>query len=146
MEISNPRTRVAKTTRVAAVYGLVDPRKPRTVRYVGSSHDVEGRLYAHIHSTAHHDQTPKTQWVRQLRKEGVTPFAKILQPLPEGVTPAQRQAMEQKLVATLRCDLNVRLAPLGHPNSRNSLGKRLRLEVEALRAEVARLRAIVDLG
>lgn len=134
-----------KAPATAAIYGLVDPRQPGVVRYVGSSKNVERRLYGHTHSMCGREKTPKTEWVRQLRVEGVKPAAVLLEHLPKGVTEELKQKLEQGYIDTLGCDLNVRLTPKGHANSKDSKTKSVRLEVEELRLTVEILRAEVKM-
>lgn len=141
-----PKHYGSKAPATAAIYGLVDPRQPDVVRYVGSSKNVERRLYGHTHSTDGYRKTPKAAWVHQLRSEGVMPAAVLLEPLPNGISEELKQQLEQRHIDALGCDLNVRLTPKGHANSKDSKTKSLRLEVESLRAEVRELRMLLEIA
>jgi hypothetical protein len=60
------------------IYGLVDPREPGKVMYVGKSSEPEERLRAHI-IAAQHGLTRKDFWIRKLQAEGIEPAFQILE-------------------------------------------------------------------
>lgn len=119
------------------IYGLVDPREPYAVRYVGSSGHMEHRLYAHWHG---YGRTPKHRWVAGLRTEGVKVAMVVLELAEVGPRQsAARMTLENAWVELLGADLNVTLTPVGHAHSKDSTGKKLHAEIRELRSRVAQL-------
>jgi len=96
-----------KHQHVSGVYGLVDPRDPLHIRYVGASKDVAYRLYAHVHNRTYlKSRTPLVAWVDGLKEGGVTPWAYLLEGIGSGKS---RDAAERYFITHLKSDLNVRL-------------------------------------
>lgn len=132
----------------AGIYGLADPRNG-VIRYVGSSDCIEHRLYSHVHSSGGNRETPKHEWIKSMRRDGVVPVAFLLQlgdfgpPQSEG-----RHQAESEWVAILQltggADLNVNLTPVGHPQSKDTYGKRMLAENRALKETNKKLLAEID--
>lgn len=58
------------------IYGLVDPRQPEVIRYVGQTRNISNRLNGHTHQRGN---GPKAKWMQQLRRDGVKPVAVLLE-------------------------------------------------------------------
>jgi hypothetical protein len=56
----------------AVIYGLVDPREPARVRYVGQAVNAEARMAGHLNGRSRPPR-PMEAWLTALRTEGVTP-------------------------------------------------------------------------
>ena len=133
------------------IYGLVDPRDPHRIRYVGSSENIEHRLYAHCHSNNPTDRHPRGCWLRTLRADGLKPEALVLEMRDVGATGSVNRhnaegAWIANLVAQGQADLNAKL--VSGRVSRQALiaeNEALKAEVALLRAELAALRQVEDL-
>ena len=129
----------------AGIYGLADPRD-LIIRYVGSSECIEHRLYSHTHSTRTKARTPNANWIAGLKREGIFPVALLLQEGDFGPPQSEeRHEAESEWVSILQltggADLNVRLTPVGHPQSKDSYGKHKFAEIHALKATNKKLLA-----
>lgn len=60
-----------------AIYALIDPRSEQ-IYYIGQSNDPLSRALQHF-SSALHDQSAKSKWIMDLRREGLRPVALVLQ-------------------------------------------------------------------
>lgn len=60
------------------IYGLWDPRN-YSLRYVGKTDDLELRLRQHINFAANGQKSHKSNWIRQLLAEGLTPSIEALE-------------------------------------------------------------------
>ena len=61
------------------IYGLVDPRFPDDIRYVGkTAGPVQSRLLRHI-SASKEMRNRKDKWIRDLLSQGIRPHAKVLE-------------------------------------------------------------------
>lgn len=60
------------------VYGLVDPREPTVVRYVGQSRNTRTRLDFHLENAAAGRTAPVNRWIRDLVAAGVAPKLVVL--------------------------------------------------------------------
>jgi len=132
----------------AGIYGLADPRD-MVIRYVGSSDCIEYRLYNHIHSTRPVARTPKAAWIEEMKQEGVFPVALLLQTGNFGLPQSEgRHQAESEWVLILQltggADLNVRLTPIEHPQSKASSGKRISVENRTLKETNKKLLAEID--
>lgn len=139
-----------KSEATSGIYGLVDPREPNRVRYVGSSCCIENRLYAHVVGDATRRHA-RGVWLQRLKTEGVTPQALVLERTEVG--PAgdiNRHRAEatwiERFVAREEADLNSHLLP-GRNRSRElrEENEALRRQVAALQREVERLTSTEDL-
>lgn len=139
------------------VYGLVDIREPDRIRYVGSSECVAHRLYSHWHSSNPRNKpTPRGDWLRAVRADGSQIAVVVLERGDFGKRQsAERHEAESRHISALaergQADLNVTLTPVGHANSNDSRGKlmfaenkRLKKELDELRAEFATFRSLVS--
>lgn len=132
----------------AGVYGLLDP-DTGLVRYVGSSHQIEKRLYAHIHGGAGKRSTPKWRWLQSLGVRKLKLRAAILEVCDVGRPgSAIRHEAEARWILKMQAeggaDLNVHLTPVGHGNSKDSPGKRLYAEFAELKKRLADVEAERD--
>lgn len=75
------------------VYGLVDPRMPNLIRYVGKTHAPRVRHIQHCTETA---TTEKGVWIETLRLEGVLPQMIILAECPDDESAREK---ERELIA-----------------------------------------------
>lgn len=73
-------------------------------------------------------------------------MAVVLRTFEKTLPRAEREALEREFIEKHGCDLNVKLSPMGHPHTKDSYAKRMAAEVRALRKEVERLRAIIEIG
>lgn len=82
------------------IYGLVDPRDPTTVMYVGKSPNPGHRTMCHIWSarTQTDKHLPRLTWIRTLLSEGVKPIPILL----EETTTDRWQEREQHHIAIWR--------------------------------------------
>lgn len=56
------------------IYGLVDPRYPNTIKYVGATRQcLENRLSQHVTASLCNQDSKKERWVFSLLEKGVTP-------------------------------------------------------------------------
>ena len=62
------------------IYILIDPRT-NMVRYVGKANDVSQRYRAHLNRARKH-QVHKTNWINQLKKEGLKPILEVVDEVP----------------------------------------------------------------
>lgn len=69
--ISNHKT-------ITNIYGLIDPRYPNGIRYIGKGDSLKDRLYQHMKSVFHvyengkyKDTTYRANWIRSVLEEGV---------------------------------------------------------------------------
>lgn len=62
------------------IYGLVDPREPDHIRYVGKSNNPTRRLSKHIRGAMNYvgHNWPKEHWIRELSREGANPEHRVL--------------------------------------------------------------------
>jgi hypothetical protein len=60
-----------------AVYALLDPRAC-DLRYIGMTQDVGARVKKHVRNCTHFD-TPRDQWIRELRGAGLQPDCMVLE-------------------------------------------------------------------
>jgi hypothetical protein len=74
------------------VYGLVDPRTPNLIRYVGKTHTPRVRHIQHCAETA---TTEKGVWIETLRLEGILPQIIILAECPDDES---ARAKERELI------------------------------------------------
>lgn len=85
------------------VYGLVDPREPERIRYVGQTRFPEARYCFHLAS----DGTVRGRWVRDLKRKELAPTMVLLQRV---VSPAELRGVERAWIDRLRevgqADLN----------------------------------------
>lgn len=134
------RKHVAGTS---GVYVLVDPRNGAP-RYVGSTQHAEHRLYSHM-SDSEKRKTPKQRWLAELKAMGRWPEMWVLEEFEVGPKQgARRHEAERRWIDVCQelfggADMNTRLTPVGHANSKDSSGKKLQAELVALRARVAQL-------
>lgn len=108
----------------AIVYGLVDPREPRRVRYVGATRQhPEARLHGHIAGDA---GWAKLRWIAQLRHDGVHPVMVLLEVVPDyGLDlVARERAWYEELVRTGEADLNGQAPPETAANIREDRRRR----------------------
>lgn len=97
------------------IYALLDPRKPRTVMYVGRSSQWEKRLRNHINQTRWREKHGKKmpdvmEWISQLLHEGVEP---IIRRLAEAPNRDAAILLEQEIIARYPRLLNSPKANLG---------------------------------
>ena len=105
--------RGAEWGKTAIIYGLVDPRKPTVVRYVGKTTSTPGARYAGHLSERSKCGWKRSGWMFKLKEAGILPDMVLL----ETVAPCDRvEAREHHWITTLRqqgmADLNVTLPPL----------------------------------
>lgn len=126
----------------AGVYVLVDPRT-LVPRYVGSTRHAEHRLYSHMAGPG--KRTPKQRWLAELKAAGLWPELWVVEEGDFGPRQsARRHEAERRWIEICQelfggGDMNTALTPLGHANSKDSYGKKMRAELEMLRARVAQL-------
>jgi hypothetical protein len=66
--------------REVVIYGLVDPRDPDRVRYVGKTvMRLSYRLHVHVYYARKGKQSHRDYWIRQLLSDGVEPIAIVLE-------------------------------------------------------------------
>lgn len=65
--------------RTVYIYGLVDPREPEEIRYVGKTIDPRKRLKGHERYSRNGGTFPVNYWIRKLQKESVAPVLEILE-------------------------------------------------------------------
>ena len=121
----------------SGIYGLLDPLDAR-IRYVGSSIHVEKRLYRHHHFGPRKSERPCMVWMREMVKAGWSIDACILETVEPKVLDDvyMRNDLERNWVERLhelgQADLNMRLAPKGHPNAGQSPYRQIRSHVTYL--------------
>lgn len=119
----------------ACVYALIDPRTDE-VFYVGVSGYPDRRLYAHTHSTKSGKRTPCVARTAAIRAAGVAPRMAVLQRL-DGYKKQSVEVLAAEwtwieafhLMGAAVC--NIQQTPVGHANSKNSAGKKMRAELMA---------------
>jgi hypothetical protein len=62
------------------IYTLTDPRT-NEIRYVGKANDVSQRYKAHLNRARKH-QIHKSNWIKQLKKEGLKPIIDVIDIVP----------------------------------------------------------------
>lgn len=67
-----------ETKKVTYIYGLIDPRTDQ-VRYVGKSNNPKYRFWWH---TSHDDDTHKSRWINELKRNNLKPELIILEEIP----------------------------------------------------------------
>lgn len=130
-----------KQNRLCGVYGLFDDAKPDEILYVGASQDIHQRLYQHY--TGGNIKTPLAERILQIRASGRHIGVNVLQILPSGTPRAELNRVEENFIRKLNPPLNVALSAVGHVNSKDSPGKKLRSELVELRERVAVLESTV---
>lgn len=81
------------------IYGLIDPRHPAEVRYVGKTIAPKRRLIHHI-SYARREKTHKANWIKGLLADGVKPEMVII-----GVTTKEEwPSLERRMIAELKAE------------------------------------------
>jgi predicted GIY-YIG superfamily endonuclease len=77
------------------VYGLIDPRQPKRVMYVGCTNNPERRLHSHINRCTY-GNSKRNVWMRRLLTDGVDPVMVILEQVAPGddVMARERHWME----------------------------------------------------
>ena len=121
----------------SGVYGLMDPLSGE-VRYVGSSVHIEKRLYTHHHTVAPKNARPCQVWMAQMVLAGWSIQACLLEEVPSAILGDQkrRNAHERVWIEhfnTLgQADLNVQMAPIGHPNATAHPEKLMRAHINYL--------------
>jgi hypothetical protein len=97
----------------AVIYGLVDPREPARVRYVGQAVNAEARMAGHLNGRSRPPR-PMEAWLTALRTEGVTPDMVLLERVPRG---ADLDACERYWIHAMRdrgmADLNTAIPKRG---------------------------------
>lgn len=74
------------------IYTLNDPRTDE-VRYVGRTARPQERMNAHVTECVNHTHVgPRTLWIKELWREGLTPYMVIVDEVPL----AERRAAENK--------------------------------------------------
>jgi len=93
---------------VSGVYGLVDPRFPERVRFVGWGKDL---LLTTLRAGRYtnNDRSPRKEWAQALRSKGRHPALRVLQ-IADVRTPADSKALVAEWIERLAPDLNVRLS------------------------------------
>lgn len=143
---------------VSGVYGLVDPREPDRVRYVGSAADVAHRVWVHGGAASRKKTTLLGAWLRSLHVDGVRPVGVLLLAADIPAASAmssdgmrERDDLEAPLIAATGADLNMRLGAI--ESSKGSTSKFLYQELRTLRArvrqleeELAELKAVLHLA
>lgn len=61
------------------IYGLVDPRTPTKVRYVGASTNLVARHRDHCTLSGDRRNKGRVNWILQLRKAGIQPAIVVLE-------------------------------------------------------------------
>lgn len=79
------------------IYGLYDPRT-NELKYIGKTNNLEKRLYEHIKEAENGYKSYKNDWIRSLRKRGLSPFISTL----EEVSEEQWQECERKWINNCR--------------------------------------------
>lgn len=72
------------------IYGLVDPRRPEHVRYVGQAQRAIPRLVGHL--TERSSTNPRCRWVAALLAEGVAPDMVLIERVSYGADIAEIEA------------------------------------------------------
>lgn len=118
---------------VSGVYGLVDPRFPERVRFVGWGKDL---LLTALRAGRYtnNDHSPRKEWAHALRAKGRHPALRVLQ-IADVSTPADSKTLVAEWIERLSPDINVRLSE--NPKARRAA--RLR------RHEAAKARSIESL-
>lgn len=62
---------------ICFIYGLVDPREPETIRYVGKTTDLEKRWLAHI-TKSKYLKCHRSSWIVSLIRQGIVPIMRII--------------------------------------------------------------------
>lgn len=89
------------------VYGLIDPRRTKCVRFVGATGDLLLRA-ATTWSANPNYGTPLREWLVGLKAEGVGPHLVVLELLPALTGPAERYT--RPWIKRLGADLNTRMS------------------------------------
>ena len=94
------------------IYGLIDPREPQRVRYVGQAKHPARRLAGHISSGSASACNKKDQWIAALVDVGVYPDMVLLERTRPGADPdtLERWWIAQ-MVAKGQADLNTASVP-----------------------------------
>ena len=67
------------------IYGLVDPRDPQIIRYIGRSYHMGNRYKDHVKRFY---DIPRCRWIRSLLDEGLKPLVVTIQDnVPEALSP-----------------------------------------------------------
>lgn len=86
------------------VYGLVDPREPEHIRYVGMASAFSGRPRAHARLARYPETKPchLINWVRRLQAEGIEYEILILRSLPVGTDAHTVGEVERMYISLLK--------------------------------------------
>ena len=121
----------------SGVYGLLDPLSGE-IRYVGSSVRIEKRLYTHHHNIAPKNARPCQVWMAQMVLAGWDIKACLLEEVASAILLDQkrRNAHERDWIEHFnnlgQADLNVQMAPVGHPNGTSHPYKVMRAHINYL--------------
>lgn len=126
-----------KQNRLCGIYGLFDEKSPDEILYVGASLDIHQRVYQHYNGG--NIKTPLAERILQIRSEHRYIGAKVLQILPNGTPRVELNRLEEQFIRKLNPALNVTLSAVGHKNSKDSPGKKLRAEFLELQEKIASL-------
>ena len=141
-----PAKRNATKPRNQGVYGLVDPRTGK-VRYIGTSNDLNYRVYSHLHSFSRRSHTPKDVWIRELAALGKKPIGVLLFPISIPKALRDRHAIESDWIARYHlvgeADLNSKLTPVGHQYGQVGQ-KQVVLENYRLRKRISELESLLE--
>lgn len=84
----------------AVIYGLVDPREPERIRYVGKTIHPTWRVKQHLQDARAGQPSHRCKWIRKLLSEGTEPQLITLEVVPE----ADWEEAEIRWIAKLRQD------------------------------------------
>lgn len=86
------------------IYGLVDPREPRHVRYVGMAGKYASRPFQHAENARKKvdKHSHLFHWIRSLQIDGLEPGVLILEELPEGAARTFVGNIEKMYILSLR--------------------------------------------
>lgn len=74
--VGRPRTTVDDLPACAGIYALHCPKSGR-IMYIGQSKSIRERVASHLRASG--KITPSVLWVRRLKKDGLKPFASVLE-------------------------------------------------------------------
>jgi len=95
----------------AVIYGLIDPREPNRVRYVGQARRAGARLAAHL-SDSTHPHTKKDRWIAGLAAEGLYPDMVLLERTkPDADVDLVERWWIAQMVAKGEADMNTASVP-----------------------------------
>lgn len=95
----------------AVIYGLIDPREPERIRYVGQAKSAGSRLASHISGSAR-PTSKKDRWIAQLVSEGAYPDMVMLERAkPDADVDALERWWIAQMVTKGQADMNTASVP-----------------------------------